>query len=81
MTPEAFEIRNVIAPLELQCFVCKNYSRAYLSHLFRAGELTSHRLLSVHNIRFLTKMMEQVRECIKDGTFLQFKAEMEKAYK
>ena len=63
------------------CFVCKNYSRAYLSHLFRAGELTSHRLLSVHNIRFLTKMMEQVRKCIKEGTFLKFKAEMEKAYK
>lgn len=63
------------------CFVCKNYSRAYLSHLFRAGELTSHRLLSIHNIRFLTKMMEQVRTCIKDGTFLKFKAEMEQAYK
>ena len=70
-------------PLDAKCdcFVCKNYSRAYLSHLFRAGELTSHRLLSIHNIRFLTKMMEQVRKCIKDGTFLKFKAEMEKAYK
>lgn len=63
------------------CFVCKNYSRAYLSHLFRAGELTSHRLLSIHNIRFLTRMMEQVRSAIKEGTFLKFKAEMEEAYK
>ena len=81
-------IKNLVyrtqdSPLDdkCDCFVCKNYSRAYLSHLFRAGELTSHRLLSIHNIRFLTRMMEQVRSAIKEGTFLKFKAEMEEAYK
>ncbi len=60
------------------CFVCKNYTRAYLSHLYRAGEFTSHRLLSIHNIRFLTRMMERVRAAIKDGTFLQLKEEVER---
>lgn len=63
------------------CFVCKNYSRAYLSHLYRTGELTSHRLLSIHNIRFLTRMMELVRESIKQGTFLKLKAEIDASYK
>ncbi|MDR0952754.1 MAG: tRNA guanosine(34) transglycosylase Tgt [Elusimicrobiota bacterium] len=63
------------------CFVCQKYSRAYLSHLFRSGELTSHRLLSVHNIRFLTRLMERVRQSIADGTFLELKEEVEKNYK
>lgn len=63
------------------CFVCKNYSRAYLSHLFRTGELTSHRLLSIHNIRFLTRLMERVRESIKEGTFTELKQEVEESYK
>lgn len=62
------------------CFVCKNYTRAYLSHLYRAGELTSHRLLSIHNIRFLTRMMERVRESIKNGTFQELKEEIDKNY-
>ena len=63
------------------CYVCKNYSRAYLSHLFRSGELTSHRLLSIHNIRFLTRMMERVRQSIQDGTFADLKKEIEESYK
>ena len=77
------EFRTQDKPLDdkCDCFVCKNYSRAYLSHLFRSGELTSHRLISIHNIRFLTRMMEQVREHIENGTFLEYKAEMEKNYK
>ena len=62
------------------CFACRNYSRAYLSHLFRSGELTSHRLLSMHNIRFLTRTMERVRESIENGTFLKFKEEFIKKY-
>ena len=55
------------------CFACRNYSRAYLCHLFRSGELTSHRLLSMHNIRFLTRTMENIRQAIENGTFKQFK--------
>ncbi|MCL2887981.1 MAG: tRNA guanosine(34) transglycosylase Tgt [Elusimicrobia bacterium] len=62
------------------CMVCKKYSRAYLSHLFRSNELTSHRLLSMHNIRFLTRTMEQVRQSIKDGNFKEIKEEIIKKY-
>ena len=62
------------------CVACRNYSRAYLSHLFRSGELTSHRLLSMHNIRFLTRTMERIRAAIENGTFLQFKEEFIQKY-
>ncbi len=62
------------------CIACRNYSRAYLSHLFRSGELTSHRLLSMHNIRFLTRTMERVRAAIEDGTFRSFKEDFIKKY-
>lgn len=69
-------------PLDIHCdcLACRNYSRAYLSHLFRSGELTSHRLLSMHNIRFLTRTMERIRTAIEDGTFLQFKEEFIRKY-
>ena len=62
------------------CFACQNYSRAYLSHLFRSGELTSHRLLSMHNIRFLTRTMERIRIAIENGTFAQFKTDFIQKY-
>lgn len=62
------------------CLACRTYSRAYLCHLFRSGELTSHRLLSIHNIRFLTRTMERVREAIANGTFKQFKEEFIRKY-
>lgn len=63
------------------CFVCKTYSRSYLSHLFRAGEILSHRLLSVHNIRFLTRTMEIIRSSIASGNFVKAKKEFSEKYK
>ena len=65
---------------QCDCFTCRNYSRAYLCHLFRAQELTSHRLLSIHNIRFLIHLMEQARTAITNGTFLSFKQDVIKQY-
>ncbi len=69
------QYRTQEIPLDSQCdcFTCRHYSRAYLCHLFRAQELTSHRLLSIHNIRFLIRLMERARMHIADGTFLAFK--------
>lgn len=89
MTSEGkFNIKNTAfrtdeRPLDpaCNCFVCQKYSRAYLSHLYRAGELTSHRLLSIHNIRFLIRTMELAREHIKNGTFMAFKEEFCNIYK
>ncbi len=77
------QFRTEDKPLDpnCDCFVCQKYSRAYLSHLYRAGELTSHRLISIHNIRFLTRTMELAREHIKNGTYMAFKEEMCAKYK
>ncbi len=76
------EYRTQDIPLDTQCdcFTCRHYSRAYLCHLFRAQELTSHRLLSIHNIRFLIHLMEQARTAIGNGTFLSFKEDVIRQY-
>lgn len=51
------------------CECCRNYSRAYLRHLFSCGELLGHRLLSVHNVAFLLNLASRARAEILDGTF------------
>jgi len=50
------------------CPACRRYSRAYLHHLFRIGEATAWRLLSLHNVRFYTRLMQTIRAAIADGT-------------
>ncbi|MDR1293208.1 MAG: tRNA guanosine(34) transglycosylase Tgt [Clostridiales Family XIII bacterium] len=58
------------------CYTCREgYTRAYLRHLFKAGEPLSATLLSIHNIRFLTRLMERIRDAIADASFTDFKAE------
>ncbi len=62
-------------PLEsdCDCYTCKNYTRSYIRHLLIAGEALGGRLLSIHNIRFLIKLTEDIRENIKNDSFLEFK--------
>jgi queuine tRNA-ribosyltransferase len=55
------------------CYCCKNYTRAYLRHLYVADETFGKRLLSYHNIRFLIKVMEGAREAIKEDRFEEYK--------
>ena len=56
-----------------QCPVCKNYSRAYLHHLYNARELSYFRLATIHNLWFMLRLMEQIRESIKAGKFGELK--------
>ena len=59
---------------ECDCYTCRNYTRAYIRHLIKANEILGIRLLSIHNLRFLTKLMERVRiEIERDnlGTFAE----------
>ena len=49
---------------ECDCYTCKNYSKAYLRHLFMCGEILSARLNTIHNLYFYTKIMEKAREAI-----------------
>jgi queuine tRNA-ribosyltransferase len=58
---------------ECDCYTCKNYSRAYLNHLFKAKELTYFRLASLHNLTFYLNLVKQAREAILRGEFKEFK--------
>ena len=62
------------------CYVCRNYTRGYIRHLFKAQEILGARLTSYHNLHFLIKMMENAREAIKEERFYEFKEEFKKNY-
>ena len=70
-------------PLEegCDCYTCKNFTKAYVRHLITAKETNAGRLLSIHNIRFLIKLTEDIRESIKEDRFDEFKEEFIKKYK
>jgi len=55
------------------CYTCKNYSRAYLRHLFNAGELLALELASIHNLHFYNSLMSEARKKILDGSFKEWK--------
>ena len=65
---------------ECDCYTCKNYTRAYLRHLVKANEILGVRLLSIHNLRFLTKLMERVRIEIENDNLGTFREEFYKKY-
>ena len=65
---------------ECDCYCCKNYTKAYLRHLYVCDETFGKRLLSIHNIRFLIRLMEEARTAIKEDRFLQFKEEVFKKF-
>lgn len=62
------------------CYCCKNYTKAYLRHLYKCDETFGKRLLSIHNIRFLISMMEKAREAIKNDRFNEFKEDFLKSF-
>lgn len=55
------------------CKVCMNYTRAYIHHLFKAEELIGYNLISFHNIHFMLRLMEEIREAIKADAFQELK--------
>ncbi len=65
---------------ECDCYTCKNYTRAYIRHLVKTNEILGIRLLSIHNLRFLTSLMERVRIEIENDNLLSFKNEFYKKY-
>ena len=65
---------------DCDCYTCKNYTRAYLRHLVKTKEILGDRLLSIHNLNFLTKLMERVRIEIENDNLLNFKNEFYKKY-
>ncbi len=67
--------QDVEGPIEegCDCYGCGRFSAAYVRHLFRAGELLGPRLASIHNLRFVLRLMEQIREAIRADRFLALK--------
>lgn len=63
------------------CYTCKNYTRAYIRHLIKAKEPLADQLLSIHNLNFLTKLVEKIRIEIENDRFLDFKKEFYEKYK
>lgn len=60
---------------ECDCYCCRNYTRAYLNHLFRTDEGFGTRLMSIHNLRFLIRLMEEARTAIREDRYNDFKKE------
>lgn len=78
-------IRNAVyskdfSPIDpdCECYVCKNYTRAYLRHLIKANEILGMRLLSWHNLYYLIDLMKQAREAIKADKYLDFRKDFYK---
>ncbi len=69
------EFASDFAPIdpECSCYTCKNYTRAYVAHLFRAKEMLAATLTSVHNLYFVVNLAKEARAAIVEGTFVEFK--------
>ncbi|MBF0431984.1 MAG: tRNA guanosine(34) transglycosylase Tgt [Fibrobacteria bacterium] len=75
----AKDLNNPLDP-NCDCYTCKNFSRAYIRHLFHAHELTVFQLTSIHNLRFFCSLMEKAREKILEGTFESWAGELLKKW-
>ena len=71
------KFKFVDAPIEenCDCYTCQTFSASYMHHLFKSKELLAYRLGSIHNLRFLVKLMEQIRYSIDNGQFEKFRIE------
>ena len=61
---------------ECDCYACRNFTRAYIRHLIKAGEILGATLLSIHNIRYTVRLMEKMRQAILEDRFPAFKEEV-----
>ena len=62
------------------CYACRNFSRAYLRHLFNTQEILGLRLVSLHNIHFYLELMRKIRQAIREDRFSEFKKEFLSKY-
>ena len=71
------------SPIEddCDCYTCRHFSRAYIRHLINADEMLGAELLSIHNLRFLIRLAENIRKAIMGDYFLEFKEEFLANYK
>lgn len=74
--------RSDLEPLDSECgcYTCKNYTKAYLAHLYRSKEMFAATLGSIHNLYFITSLVAQMRQAILDGNFGEFKDKFTERY-
>jgi queuine tRNA-ribosyltransferase len=74
--------KNDFSPLEIDCpcYTCTHYTKAYVSHLFRAKEMLGSTLATIHNEHFIVNLVDQMRKSIIDGTFFELKEEFMTRY-
>jgi queuine tRNA-ribosyltransferase len=75
--------READSPIEdgCDCYTCSHFSAAYVSHLFHAQELLAYRLATIHNLRFMARLMADIRASIVDGSFEMLRKEFLSAYR
>ena len=76
------QYREDFSPIdkECDCYTCKNYTKAYLHHLFKTSEILGLTLASIHNERFVVKTVDEIRQSIENDTFFEFKDSFLKQY-
>ena len=67
--------RRTFAPIDddCDCYTCAHYTQAYLHHLFKAREMLASTLCTIHNERFVVRLVDDIRASIEDDTFFDFK--------
>ncbi len=61
---------------ECQCYTCKNFSRSYLRHLFKAGEILAAELATIHNLFFMVELLNRIRKAILNGSFRDLSSDL-----
>jgi len=74
--------RNDFSPIEkdCECYTCQSYTKSYIAHLFHGKEMLAGTLASIHNLYFITHLVDQIRQSILDDNFFEFKKEFLKNY-
>lgn len=80
MNNKRFELDSKPIDEDCQCPTCRNYTRSYIRHLFKAKEILALRLCVLHNLYFYNKLMEDIRSAIDEGRFKEFKEQKLKDY-
>jgi queuine tRNA-ribosyltransferase len=75
--------RQEVDPVDLDCdcYTCRTFSAAYLHHLFNSQELLAYRLATIHNLTFMSRLIQKVKGAIRDGTFKSFRDEFLATYR
>lgn len=75
-----YKMEKEAIDLECDCYTCRNFSASYLHHLFRCEELLAYRLATIHNLRFIVRLLKRAYAAIREGTYPDFKHDFLNGY-